>query len=132
MGILLVSALALLVSAEAATESASPLLKFPPPDVTSVTEYYDQPVYDSAQQKIGTIVDLLIDKDGLIQAAIISVGGFLGLPSKYVGTPFTALQMSPKDRRPQIVLDVDRRTLREARGFRYNRAARRWEREEED
>jgi hypothetical protein len=59
---------------------------------------------------------------------MITVGGFLGLPSKHVAVPFTALQLVPKERKPLIVLDLDKRALREARGFLYNPSARRWER----
>lgn len=107
------------------------LLSLLPPDAKSVTDYYDRPVYDSADQKIGTIVDLLIDRDGQTRAAVIAVGGFLGLPSKHVAVPFTALQVVRKERKPHVVLDVDKRVLREARGFLYNLSAQRWERAEE-
>jgi hypothetical protein len=107
------------------------LLGVPPPDTSSVTDYYDQPVYDPAEQKIGTVADLLISKDGQIEAAIVSVGGFLGLPSKYVGVPFAGLQMIP-GRKPHLVLDIEKRALREARGLIYNPSASRWERAAED
>jgi hypothetical protein len=107
------------------------LLSLLPPDTNSVIDYYDRPVYDSADQKIGTIVDLLIDRDGQTRAAVIAVGGFLGLPSKHVAVAFTALQVVPKERKPHVVLDVDKRVLREARGFLYNLSAQRWERAEE-
>jgi hypothetical protein len=46
------------------------LLSLLPPDTNSVTDYYDQPVYHSADQKIGMIVDLLIDRDGQTRAAV--------------------------------------------------------------
>ena len=129
--ITIATAVALFVTTSAATQTSGRLLSLLPPDTNSVTDYYDQPVYDSTDQKIGTIVDLLIDKDGQVRAAMITVGGFLGLPSKHVSTPFMALQVIPKERKPHIVLDIDKRALREARGFIYNLSARRWERAED-
>lgn len=129
--IALAAAVALFITTSAATQSGVRLLGVPPPDTSSVTDYYDQPVYDPAEQKIGTVADLLISKDGQIEAAIVSVGGFLGLPSKYVGVPFTDLQMIP-GRKPHLVLDIEKRALREARGFIYNPSVRRWERAVED
>jgi hypothetical protein len=35
-------------------------------------------------------------------------------------------------RKPHLVLDIEKRALREARGFIYNPSARRWERAAED
>jgi sporulation protein YlmC with PRC-barrel domain len=129
--IAIAAAVALFVTTSAATQAEVRLLSLLPPDTNSVTDFYDQPVYDSTDQKVGTIVDLLIDRDGQVRAAMITVGGFLGLPSKHVAVPFTALQLIPKERKPHIVLDFDKRALREARGFLYNLSARRWERAED-
>ena len=50
----------------------------------TIAIYYKENVYDPADQKIGQILDLVIKKDGAVPAAIVSVGGFLGLASKYV------------------------------------------------
>jgi hypothetical protein len=98
----------------------------------TITDYYRQNVYDPADQKIGEIVDLLIEKDGQVPATMISVGGFLALTKKVVAIPFTALQVTLKERRPYLVLDIDKRALQSAPGFEFNRSARRWERVEEE
>ena len=45
-------------------------------------------VYNSDNQSIGSINDLLTDKSGNIKAAVISVGGFLGVGSHLVAVPF--------------------------------------------
>jgi sporulation protein YlmC with PRC-barrel domain len=39
-------------------------------------------VYDSANEKIGAITNLVIDQSGTIQAVVVSVGGFLGVGTK--------------------------------------------------
>ena len=98
-----------------------------PADVASVTDYYKQNVYDTADQKLGQIVDLPVHKDGRIPVAMISVGGFLGLKSKYIAAPFDALQLLERKSKPYLVLDVTRQTLQSAVEFTYNRVAKRWE-----
>jgi sporulation protein YlmC with PRC-barrel domain len=45
-------------------------------------------VYNDANESIGTINDLLTDKSGSIKAAVISVGGFLGVGAHLVAVPF--------------------------------------------
>lgn len=45
-------------------------------------------VYNDQNEDIGSINDLLTDKTGNIKAAVISVGGFLGMGSHLVAIPF--------------------------------------------
>ena len=55
-----------------------------PADSTTVTNYYKQNVYDPSDAKIGEITDVLVGKDGKVEAFIVSVGGFLGVGQKDV------------------------------------------------
>jgi hypothetical protein len=59
-----------------------------------VTEYYKQNVYDTSDNSIGEVSDVLLDKDGHVAAVIVSVGGFLGLGTKYVSVPLNALRVT--------------------------------------
>jgi PRC-barrel domain len=108
-----------------------PLLKTLPADAFTVADYYKQKVYDPADEKIGQIVDLILDKSGAVPAAMISVGSFLGIKTKYVAVPFAALQVMYKEHKPYLVLDTSRRRLKNAPSFEFNRSTRRWERLEE-
>jgi sporulation protein YlmC with PRC-barrel domain len=45
-------------------------------------------VYNDQNQSIGSINDLLMDKGGNVKAAVISVGGFLGVGSHLVAIPY--------------------------------------------
>jgi hypothetical protein len=45
-------------------------------------------VYNDQNQSIGSINDLLMDKGGNVKAAVISVGGFLGVGSHLVAVPY--------------------------------------------
>jgi PRC-barrel domain len=58
-----------------------------PSNATTVTNYYKQNVYDHSDAKIGEITDVLVGKDGKVDAFIISVGGFLGVGEKGCGRP---------------------------------------------
>lgn len=48
----------------------------------------------STNEKVGEITDLVIDKDGLIAAAIVEVGGFLGRGAKEVAISWDAIRRS--------------------------------------
>ena len=49
-------------------------------------------VYNDSNESIGSINDLLTDKSGNIKAAVISVGGFLGVGSHLVAVPFDKIK----------------------------------------
>jgi hypothetical protein len=97
----------------------------------TITDYYRQNVYDPADQKIAEIVDLLIEKGGQVPATMISVGSFLALTKKIVAIPFSAVQVTLKEHKPYLVLDIDKGALRNAPGFEFNRLERQWQRVEE-
>ncbi len=50
-------------------------------------------IYNDQKQTIGTISDLLVDKDNKVAKAVLSVGGFLGVGSRLVAVPFADLQI---------------------------------------
>ena len=97
-----------------------------PADKFTVTNYYKQDVYDKADNKIGTIDDVLIDKDGRITALIIGVGGFLGVGQKDVSEQFNKVQMTKKDDKWYLVMDANKDALQNAQGLRYDRNATTW------
>ncbi|MGA7804197.1 MAG: PRC-barrel domain-containing protein [Bradyrhizobium sp.] len=45
-------------------------------------------VYDNANENVASINDLLIDKSGNVKAAVLSVGGVLGVGARLVALPF--------------------------------------------
>ncbi len=48
-------------------------------------------VYNEADEKVGTIDDLIVTPTDKVPFAVLSVGGFLGLGTKYVVVPSSAL-----------------------------------------
>ncbi len=51
-------------------------------------------VYNDSNEKIGSINDLLMEKSGKISAAVIGVGGFLGMGEHLVAVSFDKLKFS--------------------------------------
>jgi sporulation protein YlmC with PRC-barrel domain len=49
-------------------------------------------VYNDNNQNVGSVNDLLMDKSGNIKAAVLSVGGFLGVGSQLVAIPFDKIK----------------------------------------
>ena len=51
-------------------------------------------VYNDNNENVGSINELLMDKSGNIKAAVIGVGGFLGVGERLVAVPFDKLTFS--------------------------------------
>jgi sporulation protein YlmC with PRC-barrel domain len=51
------------------------------------------PVVNDANEKIGTIDDLLVEPSDKVLFAVLSVGGFLGMGEQLVVVPFNSLQI---------------------------------------
>ncbi|UYN96117.1 MAG: PRC-barrel domain-containing protein [Enhydrobacter sp.] len=54
-------------------------------------------VRNDARDTIGTIDDVYVDKDGTIKAAVVSVGGFLGVGAKGVAVKWEDLKFDRDD-----------------------------------
>ena len=115
-------------TAQPAETTAHPqiLVSIPPNNMT-VTEWYKQNVYDPQDNKIGEILDLLLDKDGKATALIIGVGGLLGAGEKDVAVPFHAVELkTTKDNKKRLVMNATKDQLKNAKEFKYDRNAMSW------
>jgi sporulation protein YlmC with PRC-barrel domain len=90
------------------------------PSGTTVTNFYKQNVYDPSDNKIGSIDDVLIDKEGHVAAMMVGVGGFLGMGEKDVAVPFRAVRASQKDNKWYLVLNTTKDALKAAPGYSYD------------
>jgi sporulation protein YlmC with PRC-barrel domain len=50
-------------------------------------------IYNDQNQQIGTISDVLLDKQGKATKMVLSVGGFLGVGSRLVAVPFSQVDI---------------------------------------
>ena len=44
-------------------------------------------VYDVQNRKIGSVADLILNKDGKVDSVVVDVGSFLGMGGKHVAVP---------------------------------------------
>ena len=63
-------------------------------DQISANTYIGQSVYNANDESIGEINDLIIKKEGGVAAAIVGVGGFLGIGEKNVAVPFGSIAIA--------------------------------------
>jgi sporulation protein YlmC with PRC-barrel domain len=97
-----------------------------PTESWTVTNYYKQAVYDPKESKIGDIDDVLVDKSGKVTGLVVGVGGFLGAGEKDVIVPFTAVKTIKKNDKWWLTLDETKDGLKNAPGFKYDRASTTW------
>ena len=72
-------------------------------------------VRSAADEDMGRIVDVLVDRDGRVRAAIIDFGGFLGVGSRKIAVDWNALHF-PQPGKPagRIALELTRDQVRTA------------------
>ena len=93
------------------------------PDQFLASKFKGTDVLVAENQKIGAASDILFDKNGKIDAYVVSVGGFLGIGSKEVALAPTAFQLVPADpnsvtdRSPKLKTSMTKDQLKEAANF---------------
>ncbi|PYE28994.1 sporulation protein YlmC with PRC-barrel domain [Rhizobium sp. PP-WC-2G-219] len=63
-------------------------------DQIAASTYLGQSVYNSSDESIGEINDVIFSKDGSVEAAVIGVGGFLGIGEKNVAVPLDTVMVT--------------------------------------
>lgn len=73
-------------------------------------------VYNAAGETVGTIDDLIVTPNDKVPFAVLSVGGFLGMGSKYVVVSYAALNVTEKK---FILRDATKETLKSLPEYKY-------------
>lgn len=112
---------------KAAPESGSDrFMKQQSSSEVSADDLMGSTVYDSQDQKIGEVNDLIMDDQGKIQAAVIGVGGFLGMGEKDVAVKFDELQSRTEDDGDiRVMLNATKEQLKSAPTYAFMRDERR-------
>jgi len=79
-------------------------------------------VYGPDNQSIGEVSDVIVDGSGKVKAAVVGVGGFLGVGQKDVAIPFEALNVSRKPNSgsiDKITVNYSKDELKNAPKFAY-------------
>jgi PRC-barrel domain len=75
-------------------------------------------VRSGADENMGRIVDVIVDRSGQVRAVIIDFGGFLGVGNRKVAVAWNALRFSPDSNDPKKVgrigLDLNRAQVQAA------------------
>ena len=74
-------------------------------------------VVNEANETVGTIDDLIVTSSEKVPFAVLSVGGFLGVGSKYVVVPFSSLQVKDKK---MVLAGATKDSLKALPEFKYN------------
>ena len=88
-------------------------------DVMKGTTIIGTDIKNSADETIGEIDDVVVDSDGKIQHVVVSVGGFLGVGTRYVAVPWSDLRF---DRGREVaLLNMTKDQLKAAPEYKYQR-----------
>src|SRR5271156_4003215 len=74
-------------------------------------------VVNEANETVGTIDDLIVTPSEKVPFAVLSVGGFLGMGTKYVVVPFSSLQVKDKH---MVLPGATKDSLKALPEFKYN------------
>ena len=79
--------------------------------------YFDKGMHNRGGEKIGSISDLIIAPDGTIAAALVGVGGFLGIGEKEVAVPFSSIEVVRNGTDLRFVIDATKDALKTAPSY---------------
>ena len=74
------------------------------------------------EEDMGRIIDLLADQNGLVQAAVVELGGFLGIGTRKIAVEWSALRFDTGGKQPVVVLEMSRDQLRLAPEYKSGEA----------
>jgi sporulation protein YlmC with PRC-barrel domain len=90
-------------------------------------------VRNAQDENIGSVADLVIDQNGQVKAAVLSVGGFLGIGDKHVAVPWNQVKIGAAPRAsasgsasgsadaardPAVMVNMTKDQLKQAPAFR--------------
>ncbi len=83
------------------------------PNQVRASKMLGSTVYDVQNRDIGSVKDLIIDKDGRVAAVVVDVGTFLGMGGKYVAVPLDAIKTDHN----RLTLDMTKEQLQQAQAY---------------
>src|SRR5262245_65323111 len=64
-------------------------------DNQDVQSILGRQVLGSAGENLGRVIDIVVDRNGQVRAAVIDFGGFLGVGSRKIAVDWNALRFAP-------------------------------------
>jgi hypothetical protein len=103
------------IAPHAAGTTAGTTLTQMKPDQIRASKFMGSNVYDVQNQNIGSVKDLIFDRDGRIEAAVVDVGTFLGMGGKYVAVKLSDINTANN----RLTLDMSKDQLKSAHEFNF-------------
>lgn len=77
-------------------------------------------VYNTTNETVGEISDVIISPNGTVTAVLIGVGGFLGMGEKTIAVPYAALKAARGDNNAlKISIDGTKESLKAMPDYKY-------------
>jgi PRC-barrel domain len=101
-------------------DKASPTVPANLPPATTVIDgqqvegILGRQVRSAADENMGRIVDVVVDRTGQIRAAVIDFGGFLGVGSRKIAVDWNALNFSFADKPGPVMVELTRDQVKAA------------------
>jgi sporulation protein YlmC with PRC-barrel domain len=83
------------------------------PDQFRATKMVGSTVYDVQDRDIGSVKDLVIDRNGKVAAAVVDIGTFLGMGGKYIAVPLDNFKTDNN----RLTLDMTKEQLQQAQAY---------------
>jgi hypothetical protein len=103
---------------ETPKESAPPGSPEPPSaavlDPLTVQSVLGREVRSVADENMGRIVDIIVDRSGQVRAAVIDFGGFLGVGSRKIAVDWSILTFGSGEKSDRVVVDLTRAQVKAA------------------
>ena len=94
-------------SPAAAQDAPAPPVVHEPMDASTASPILGRQVLDQTGKTAGRIVDVLVDQDGQTRAAVIDVGGFMGLGQRRIAVAWRGLRFNPTDGEITLLMPAD-------------------------
>jgi len=71
-----------------------------------------KPVQSVKSEDLGRVVDVIVDRNGVMRAAVVDFGGFLGVGTRKIAVDWRALHFSGKGDLSKLIADLPRDQLK--------------------
>ena len=83
-------------------------------DPLTVQSVLGREVRSVADENMGRIVDIIVDRSGQVRAAVIDFGGFLGVGSRKIAVDWSILTFGSGEKSDRVVVDLTRAQVKAA------------------
>lgn len=83
----------------------------------AASDYMGKSIYNAEDKSIGDVNDLIMEENGGVVAAVVGVGGFLGIGEKNVAIPMDKLTVTREDDSVRLTTTETAETLKSAPKF---------------